>query len=265
MRKNYMKAIVFALVVATTGITNISIVGTVQEVEAAERFHKVSDMNIKRTEKDEVLLTWKNIYSADGYEVYVKEGSGKWKKYKTANINMLYVNNLKSDMQYIFKVRAYRKTGKKKIYGEFSDKESIKLLDTIYLTDMFEPSGFHFSVDLYDKNSFMMYDVRCAKGFRTSLLSSSSGGSISYDINGDFSKMEFNWGTSQKGQRGNLMIYADDKIIYSEENNENEEMKTVTLDVTDVTKLTFLFTETLSVNTIERGYTGVGNIKLTYR
>ena len=263
MRKNYMKAIVFALVVATTGITNISIVGTVQEVEAAERFHKVSDMNIKRIVKVEVLLTWKNIYSADGYEVYVKEGSGKWKKYKMANINMLYVNNLKSDMQYIFKVRAYRKTGKKKIYGEFSDKESIKLLDTIYLTDMFEPDGLHSSICLCAKKVFLICGARYTKGFRTYLAD--GGGSISYDINGDFAQVEFDWGTSKKGQCGNLMIYADDKIINSDENNENEEMKTVTLDVTDVTKLTFLFTETLSVNTIERGYTGVGNIKLTYR
>lgn len=260
MKKNGVKAI--AYVIAIASIINILTFGMTQKVEAASVVNKVSDLQVKRTERNEVTLTWSNLYSAKGYEIYMKEGKGKWKKYKSTDLNMLNVEDLKINTQYVFKVRAFEKFGKKNVYGAFSKKESIKLTKSAYMTDLFEPAGSHTNIDVFGNEAFTMCSVGYAKGFHTYYTNC---GGITYNINGDFEKVEFVWGTYDTYHIGNLTVYGDDEILYNGTNDDGQNPQTVKLDVSGVTKLTFSFTTTTNHNSLLDGYTGVGNVKLTYR
>lgn len=259
MRKNIIKVLVLAVAIVTSTVVNVPVVENVQEVQAAS-VGTVTSLKAKRTDKTELTLTWGSIYGADGYEVYMRAGTGAFKKYKTTKLNALNISKLKENTQYTFKVRAYNKEGKKTTYGSFSKKESVKLTKTVYMTDMFEPAGDHIFVDLYENKAFTLCDNVYAKGFCTYTTNASG---IIYNINGDFGKLEFVWGTFDASNIGNLNVYGDDRLLYSGTSDAGQDPQTVSLDVDGVTKLTFSFTRTTNCEIIE-AYTGVGNIRLTY-
>lgn len=259
MRKNIIKAFVLAAVIASSTVVNAPILNTVQEVQAAS-IGTVSNLNIKRTDKTDLTLTWDSVNYADGYEIYMKTGKGDFKQYKTVKTNAINISKLKENTQYIFKIRAYKKNGKKKSYGSFSQKGSIKLSKSIYLTDIFAPTGNHTNVDLFENNAFTLCGSAYAKGFHTYVTNS---GGIAYNINGDFDKLEFVWGTYETHHIGNLNVYGDDELLYNGTSNDGQTPETIKLDVTGVTKLTFSFARTSNCGSLD-GYTGVGNIKLTY-
>ncbi len=77
---------------------------------------------------NKVKLTWKKVKNADGYEISMKTGSGKYKviarKGKTVKS---YKRTVKSKKMVRFRVRTYRKAGKVKIYGKYSAVKKVKL------------------------------------------------------------------------------------------------------------------------------------------
>lgn len=90
---------------------------------------KVKSLRTKKLSASKVKLTWKKA-NADGYEIYMKTGSGKYKKVKTikkAATTTYTVKKLKKNKKYSFKVRAYNKSGSEKKYGKYSAVKSIKL------------------------------------------------------------------------------------------------------------------------------------------
>lgn len=64
-----------------------------------------------------------------GYQIYYKEGkSSKWKKTSlSASKTVKAVGSLKKGKSYAVKVRGYKKTGKKTLYGKFSKTEKVSL------------------------------------------------------------------------------------------------------------------------------------------
>lgn len=71
-----------------------------------------------------VQLTWERTSKTQGYEIYRKTGSGKWKRIAVLKNNkkVSYKDSgLKSGKTYRYKMRSYYKTKGKKIYSEFSD------------------------------------------------------------------------------------------------------------------------------------------------
>lgn len=95
--------------------------------EEVKKPGKVIGLSVKKTTSTKARISWKEI-SADGYEIYMKTGNGKYKKLKTiqnAKTTTYTVKKLKKGKKYTFKVRAYRLDGKKKIYGKFSISKAV--------------------------------------------------------------------------------------------------------------------------------------------
>lgn len=71
-----------------------------------------------------VTLNWSKVSSATGYRVYVME-NGSWKKVKTTSNLSCKVTSLKSNTEYTFMVRAYKKSGDKVTWYTKSDSYTV--------------------------------------------------------------------------------------------------------------------------------------------
>ena len=90
---------------------------------------KVKSLKASSVKKTSAKLKWKKT-SGNGYEIWrATSKNGKYKKVKTisgsAKTNYR-VKKLKSGKKYYFKVRAFKKSGGKKIYGPFSKAVVVK-------------------------------------------------------------------------------------------------------------------------------------------
>ena len=88
---------------------------------------KVQKSSVKR---NSVTIRWKKVSGASGYQVVratKKNGKYKTEKTITKGSTVKYVSKkLSSKKTYYYKVRAYRKVGKKKIYGKYSSAVAVK-------------------------------------------------------------------------------------------------------------------------------------------
>ena len=101
-------------------------------VKAAPSVKKPARVIIKslKKSKKKVTLKWKKIADANGYQIYMKKGKGKYKRIKTfksPNKIKLIKKRLKKGITYRFKIRAYKLNGGGKIYGNYSKIKRIKL------------------------------------------------------------------------------------------------------------------------------------------
>ena len=100
-----------------------------EEIQSAAKPSKVKLASVKRSGK-KAVVKWKKNKTAEGYEIWMKTGKGKFKKVKTVSAKKTSVKTkkLKSGKKYTFKVRAYRKdsTGTK-VYGAFSKTKSLTI------------------------------------------------------------------------------------------------------------------------------------------
>ena len=71
--------------------------------------------------KGQARISWSKVSRATGYEIYYKKSAkAKYKKLKTvnnANIRVCKVRGMNSGDRAYFRVRAFRKSGSKKIYS----------------------------------------------------------------------------------------------------------------------------------------------------
>ena len=69
-------------------------------------------------------MSWKKVSGANGYRVFrAASKKGKYKVIKTitkGKIVKFTDKRVKSRKNYYYKIRAYRKVGKKKVYGGYS-------------------------------------------------------------------------------------------------------------------------------------------------
>lgn len=73
-------------------------------------------------------LTWSRVSGANGYEIYMKQGSGSWKKIKTitnASTVKYSKTKLKKGKKYYFRIKAYKTCDGKKYYSGYSATKSI--------------------------------------------------------------------------------------------------------------------------------------------
>lgn len=82
--------------------------------------------------KKKATLTWKKASGVSGYQIYAAtKKNGKYKKVATINSASKYkkisVKKLKSKKIYYFKVRAFKRVGKKNYYGDFSNIKNTKV------------------------------------------------------------------------------------------------------------------------------------------
>ncbi len=101
------------------------------EIPAKAKPAKVKGLSVKAVSKGKLVLKWKKVRNADGYVVYrADKKKGKYKKVKVLNgaRKISFTNKkLKKKKTYYYKVCAYRKVGKKKVYGSYSAVKSRKV------------------------------------------------------------------------------------------------------------------------------------------
>lgn len=92
---------------------------------------KVTGVKAKNSAKKTATVSWKKVKGATGYVVYrATSKNGKYKAVKkiTKGSTIKYVNKkLKKKKTYYYKVRAFKKSGKKVTYGAYSKKVSVKI------------------------------------------------------------------------------------------------------------------------------------------
>ena len=86
---------------------------------AAGQIAKVTSLQAYNIDDDEVNLKWKKVANVTGYQVYVYS-SNKWKHAGYTKKLNFEVDELRGAKQYKFKVRGYKVSGNKKVYGPFS-------------------------------------------------------------------------------------------------------------------------------------------------
>ena len=70
-----------------------------------------------------VTLYWKKTANTNGYQVLQKKADGTYKSLGTTTKKEITIKNLKNGERYTFVVRAYRKSGKKYVYGNLSNEK----------------------------------------------------------------------------------------------------------------------------------------------
>ena len=83
---------------------------------------QVSGFKQSGATKTSIRLTWKKVKKADGYQVYrYNKSTKKYQKVATVKTNTYTDKKLKTATVYQYKVRAYRKSGKKTVTGKYSN------------------------------------------------------------------------------------------------------------------------------------------------
>ncbi len=100
-------------------------------VKAATAPSQVKLSSVKKSGSRKAKVTWKKVAGASGYEVYMRTGTGKYKRVKTLTsaTKVSYTKSgLKKGNKYGFRVRAYKNVGSTKVYGSYSGTKSVKIL-----------------------------------------------------------------------------------------------------------------------------------------
>ena len=121
MRMKQMKKLML-LVIAVSIMAGCNIM----TAYAAKKPAKVKVTSIEQTQNKAAAISWKKVSGAKGYQVSYRVTGGKWEK-KDTKKRRLVIKKLKANKTYEFRVRAYKKNGKKKIYGKYSAVGKIKI------------------------------------------------------------------------------------------------------------------------------------------
>lgn len=89
---------------------------------------KMGRIKVKNKKKRRVRVTWKKLSKVTGYQVQYSLNK-KFKKAKKVRTKKgkYTIKKLKKKKRYYIRVRAYKKSGKKKVYGTWSKVKKIKI------------------------------------------------------------------------------------------------------------------------------------------
>ena len=86
---------------------------------------KVTGVKIAYKKSGKVILSWKRVKNASGYEIYRYQNK-KWVKVKKSGKKTNFVIKKRSKKTVYYRVRAFRKKGKNVSYGKYSKKIKCK-------------------------------------------------------------------------------------------------------------------------------------------
>ena len=105
--------------------------GYSKNVTATPNLSTVTSVKVKNSSKKSAKITIKKVNGASGYVIYrATKKNGKYKAVSTLKKGtaVSYTNKkLKKKSTYYYKVRAYKKVGKKTVYGAYSKTVSVKI------------------------------------------------------------------------------------------------------------------------------------------
>lgn len=90
---------------------------------------KVTSLEVKNIKGKKAKLSWKRIKGVYGYQVKyaLNKKFTKGKKTKLSNGNSTTIKKLKMEKTYYFRVRAYKLSGKRKVYGAWSRVKKVRI------------------------------------------------------------------------------------------------------------------------------------------
>lgn len=254
--------ILFVMACAILAVAVPAVV-TPGEAAAVIKPDKVEGVELARTSKTSVNLSWTLNNSVKGYQIWMKKGKGgSYKAVKTTRKDRIEIKNLSLGQTYYFKVRAYVNSRRKKVYGRYSDVTKYKMANWVYLSDVMKPYGGDSGYDLCaGKDKFEMGSKTYYYGF-TMWRAGGDSRDLFFNLGGKYSSMSFEWGCVDgedgiaEDEEATVQIYADNTVIDTLTRRRNDLTKSHTLDVRDVYKLRL----------IRNGYftAGFGNVKLYY-
>lgn len=101
--------------------------GKFSAVKAAKPSCKAAVIRAK-TRSYSAVIQWKKVSGGDRYQVYrASSKKGPYKRIGTVKGTSLKDNSMTGGKTYYYKIRAYTKVGKKKVYGKFSSVKSAKI------------------------------------------------------------------------------------------------------------------------------------------
>ena len=95
----------------------------VSTADAVTKPKAPKSVKVTRLSNTSAKLTWKKVSKAKGYVIYQKKNSGKYKKVKTitkGSTKKWTAKKLNKSATYRYKIKSYKKSGKKKIYSRYS-------------------------------------------------------------------------------------------------------------------------------------------------
>ena len=83
------------------------------------------------TSYNSITVKWNTVSDADGYQVYRKVNSGKWKVVKNTTGTSYKDKNVKAGYKYSYTVKAHKKVNGKKVYSGYNKKGLSGKLNTV--------------------------------------------------------------------------------------------------------------------------------------
>ena len=96
-------------------------------VQAKTKIKTPAKVRVRSSESKKLKVTWKKVKKADGYQIYeYKKGNKKFKKVADVDGKTRLWKSQNTKKVHTYKVRAYKKSGKRKVYSKFSYTVSAK-------------------------------------------------------------------------------------------------------------------------------------------
>lgn len=97
------------------------------QLQAKEKVPAPTKVRARSSESKKLKVTWNNVKKADGYQIYeYKKNGKKFKKAADVGSKVTAWKSRNTKAVHIYKVRAYKRAGKKKVYSKFSYPVSAK-------------------------------------------------------------------------------------------------------------------------------------------
>lgn len=231
---------------------------------ATSKPSQVTNVKLARKSLTSATLTWDKVSGATGYQVYMKTNKSNYKKVKTTKSKSYNVSKLATGKVYSFKVRAYKKSKGKYVYGSFSKAITKKINDYEYLVDTLDYTEEYNSIEVYKNTLFELCGNTYSHGLALlnyyTAVGLTDSDSITYNLNGNFSKLTFYLGAGNPNSGySDIKLYGDGELLDSfhlEKGNNTISLESV--DVTGVYELKISFYRENCPDP------GMGEIKLYY-
>ena len=112
-----IKALIIGCLFLTLGVIYLPIVSEAKK----SNLPAPAKVRVGSNQQERLKLTWKKVKGADGYQIYqYKAKSDQYEKVASVDKGITSWKSSKTLKEHTYKIRAYKKKGKKRIYGRFS-------------------------------------------------------------------------------------------------------------------------------------------------
>lgn len=107
------------------------------KVDAATKLSKVKSFTTTGSTSSSITLAWKKVPKASGYQIQIKEDDEYYtiKTIKKADKTTYECQDLDAGNKYKFRIRAYKKSGSKKIYSSWKKINATTKAETATIED----------------------------------------------------------------------------------------------------------------------------------